>query len=73
MIRLVSVSARILPSSIALIFLYWKVNIDDIKAQFEDLDYQFYLMDDLNMLCAPSEKLGESLIKVNAKRGFNAC
>lgn len=46
---------------------YWKVEIDDIKAQFEKLDYQFYLMDDLNMLCAPSQRLSESTVKINAK------
>ena len=46
---------------------YWKVNIDDIKAQFEELDYQFYKMDDLNLLCAPSTKLAESALTINAK------
>lgn len=46
---------------------YWKVNIDDIKAQFSNLDYKFYLMDQLNMLCAPSFRLSDSSLNINAK------
>ena len=46
---------------------YWKLSIDDIKAQFEGLEYQFYKMDELNMLCAPSDKLAESVLNINAK------
>jgi FkbM family methyltransferase len=33
---------------------YWKVDNDAIKRQFEGLDYKFYRIDQLNMLCAPS-------------------
>ena len=46
---------------------YWKVNIDDIKAQFAGLDYKFFIMDQLNMLCAPVSKLTESPLTINAK------
>jgi len=46
---------------------YWKVNIDDIKAQFSSLDYKFYLMDQLNMLCAPTKRLKDSALNINAK------
>jgi|SRR5579862_5579063 len=37
---------------------YWKVNLADIKARFDGLDYKFYIMDKLNMLCAPAGKMG---------------
>jgi FkbM family methyltransferase len=36
---------------------YWKVDIADIKAAFSGLDYKFYSMDPLNMLCVPPGKL----------------
>jgi len=45
---------------------YWKVDIDDIKKQFGGLRYKFYLIDKLNMLCAPEEKLTESRLNINA-------
>jgi FkbM family methyltransferase len=35
---------------------YWKVDNDAIKRQFEGLDYKFYKIDQLNMLCAPSAR-----------------
>jgi FkbM family methyltransferase len=35
---------------------YWKAGKDAIKAQFDGLDYRFYLMDELNMLCAPASR-----------------
>ena len=46
---------------------YWKVNIDEIKAQFTGLDYKFYIMDQLNLLCAPVSRLEKSPLKINAK------
>jgi FkbM family methyltransferase len=46
---------------------YWKVSIDDIKAQFAGLGYKFYIMDNLNMLCAPVEKLAELNIAIAAR------
>lgn len=45
----------------------WKVGVENIKAQFRDLDYVFFMMDDLNMLCAPKKKLEQSSLKINAK------
>jgi len=45
---------------------YWKVDINEIKAQFEGLDYQFYIMDQLNMLCAPTARLAGSGINIDA-------
>ncbi len=38
----------------------WKVGADNIKAAFAGLDYQFFKMDDLNLLCAPSDRLAAS-------------
>ena len=45
---------------------YWKVSIEDIKTQFNGLEYKFYIMDNLNMLCAPSQKLATSQLKISA-------
>jgi FkbM family methyltransferase len=44
---------------------YWKVDVKDIKKQFEGLDYKFYTMDKLNMLCAPVSRLTDKL-NINA-------
>lgn len=46
---------------------YWKVTIDDIKAQFFGLEYKFYIMDDLNMLCVPVCKLTNSTLSIDAQ------
>lgn len=46
---------------------YWKVDINEIKAQFSGLEYKFYIMDQLNMLCAPADKLNESQLTINAE------
>lgn len=46
---------------------YWKVNVDDIKAQFAGLDYRFYIMDGLNMLCAPPDRLARLDIAITAR------
>jgi FkbM family methyltransferase len=46
---------------------YWKVNIDDIKEQFVGLDYKFYIMDGLNMLCAPTGRLAQFKIAITAR------
>lgn len=46
---------------------YWKVDIADIKAQFKGLDYKFYVMDQLNLLCAPAGRLSESQLNVTAE------
>lgn len=46
---------------------YWKADIEAIKSQFAGLDYQFYMMDELNMLCAPAIRLDNTSITINAK------
>lgn len=47
---------------------YWQVGIDIIKAQFFGLDYRFYVMDDLNLLCAPVSRLEKAPLNINAKQ-----
>ena len=32
---------------------FWKVGADTIKAEFKGLDYEFFQVDSLNLLCAP--------------------
>ena len=32
---------------------YWKVGIDTIKAEFSGLNYEFFQIDSLNLICAP--------------------
>jgi len=44
---------------------YWKVGIDDIKAQFAGLEYEFHTIDGLNMLCAPVGKLKQLNVVVS--------
>ena len=39
---------------------YWKVGAETIAGAFAGLDYQFYKADDLNLLCAPSDRLAVS-------------
>jgi len=46
---------------------YWKVNIDDIKAPFSGLPYRFYVMDDLNLLCVPTERIAGTQFTINAR------
>ena len=46
---------------------YWKVDIADIKAQFAGLEYKFYLMDRLNMLCVPISKFDSSTLSIQIK------
>jgi FkbM family methyltransferase len=43
---------------------FWKVDANAIKEQFRDLDYEFYPMDQLNLLCAPRERLSASPFSV---------
>jgi FkbM family methyltransferase len=38
---------------------YWKIGAQLLGAQFADLDYEFFIMDELNMLLAPVGKLAE--------------
>jgi FkbM family methyltransferase len=46
---------------------YWKVNAAAIKSEFAGLDYKHYLMDNQNMLCAPSEKIASSNLVITAQ------
>ncbi len=46
---------------------YWKVDVEAIKAQFTGLDYQFYKMDKLNMLCVPKKRLEGAPLAINAQ------
>lgn len=43
---------------------YWKCNINEIKTQFSGLEYKFYIMDKLNMLCATASKLADLNLRV---------
>jgi FkbM family methyltransferase len=43
---------------------FWKVDLDKIKEQFKGLDYTFYRMDALNMLCAPASRESTSTVKI---------
>ena len=45
---------------------HWKVGIAPIKAQFAGLSYNFFVMDELNLLCAPEPRLAASHIAVTA-------
>lgn len=45
---------------------YWKSDIAALKSAFDGLDYVFYRMDDLNMLCAPRDRLEKSGITIQA-------
>jgi FkbM family methyltransferase len=40
---------------------YWKVDREEIKAQFAGLEYKFYLIDPLNMLCVPSARVSTAM------------
>jgi FkbM family methyltransferase len=43
---------------------YWKIGHDSIMECFKGLDYKFYLMGTLNMLCAPVTKLDSSGLSI---------
>jgi FkbM family methyltransferase len=47
---------------------HWITGPDAIKRQFEGLAYDFYLMDKLNMLCAPRSRLASSGVRINGER-----
>ncbi|MBT8595639.1 FkbM family methyltransferase [Polynucleobacter paneuropaeus] len=44
---------------------YWMVDKELLKQVFMDLDYELYTMDQLNVLCAPREKLEQSQLKID--------
>ena len=43
---------------------YWKQDVNGIKGHFQHLDYEFFPMDQLNLLCAPRERLKESPLNI---------
>jgi hypothetical protein len=45
---------------------YWKIDKNQIKDFFQKLNYNMFLMDELNVLCVPEEKLGREIV-VNAQ------
>lgn len=45
---------------------YWMIDKNLLKNQFDGLNYNIYVMDKLNVLCAPVEKLKESGINISA-------
>ncbi len=47
---------------------YWIIGADAIKQQFHGLDYEFYIMDKLNMLCAPRRRLAGAGIRIDGQR-----
>ncbi|MEP6942309.1 MAG: FkbM family methyltransferase, partial [Betaproteobacteria bacterium] len=47
---------------------YWIKGVDAIKRPFQGLDYDFYIMDKLNMLCTPRRRLADSGVRINGKR-----
>ena len=47
---------------------YWQVGIEVIKKQFDGLGYEFFVMDELNLLCAPAERLKASGMRIEARR-----
>jgi FkbM family methyltransferase len=44
---------------------YWKCGVDEIKKEFDGLNYKFFKMDSLNLLCAPVDKYISSKIQLN--------
>jgi FkbM family methyltransferase len=46
---------------------YWKSDVNEIKAQFAGIEYKFYIMDRLNMLCAPTTKSVEYGLTIQAE------
>jgi len=47
---------------------YWKLEISDIKQQFSSLDYDFYMMDKLNLLAVPLQRAQGRDLTINAKK-----
>jgi FkbM family methyltransferase len=45
---------------------YWKVGIEPIKAAFAGLRYRFFKMNELDLLCAPAERLAASKLAIAA-------
>ena len=47
---------------------FWKIGVEKIKPHFEHLDYDFYQMDELNMLCSPKARMQDTPLNINAKK-----
>jgi FkbM family methyltransferase len=47
---------------------YWMVGAETIAGAFAGLDYECYRMDELNLLCAPSDRLAASGLAFEATR-----
>jgi FkbM family methyltransferase len=45
---------------------YWKVGIGPVKDSFKGLPYRFFQMDQLNLLCAPTERLAAGRLSIDA-------
>ncbi|MGH1543706.1 MAG: FkbM family methyltransferase [Arenicella sp.] len=45
---------------------YWKSDLEAIKTQFQRLNYQFYKMDKLNLLCVPVDRPEAANVNVAA-------
>lgn len=45
---------------------YWKVGTGPIKDAFKGLPYRFYQVDQLNLLCAPTERLAAAKLSIDA-------
>lgn len=45
---------------------YWKVDKDLLKEQFKDLGYKLFVMDKLNLLCAPEDRVLQSSMSIQA-------
>jgi len=43
---------------------YWKVGIDTIKAEFTGLDYEFFQIDSLNLICAPLARWNKQQLNI---------
>jgi FkbM family methyltransferase len=47
---------------------HWKVGAEAIARTFDGMDYQCFVMDELNMICAPADKLARSGLAFDAPR-----
>jgi FkbM family methyltransferase len=46
---------------------YWKNDISQLRSFFDSSRYQFFIMDDLNMLCAPRDRLNLTGLQIQAR------
>lgn len=43
---------------------YWKVGVDAIKAEFSGLNYEFFQIDSLNLICAPLARWNKQQLNI---------